>query len=412
MKKSFIYILLAFFMLFSVSIKAFCAAHQPKTIAVLTDTGHRNGTTYIICGAASDIIAADIINKMNQTGRIKAPLLGETMSKITQKNIALYYMTFFNEYKYNYNVDFVNLKRVTRNINADYLLLVTSGMDVQSNFLKDTWWNKLNISGMDPVRPTYTLSTLVTLVDKKTFQVVWQDMYTRDIVAHNYDLGVTQFSPSYPQLTKIKKYSKNMSEYVTNLVDRQVNPWIVPPKEPKSFEMRSRFLNEGTKLYYPTVNGEVVKQNFNDFKTETQMKRETRKRQKMQEKHIENVRRIEQKKEVQEQTLQYKKKSDERLFDSIRDNVEDVSNTLTPAQNPEIKEENIVPAVNVEPKKDVEIVKPLLSKPAQNKNIKPINNVQPKIQTPKAEPQQEQMEAPHYDWNIKNIYLQKIGSFM
>lgn len=428
MKKSFLYILFAIFVLFNTATNAFCAAHAPKTIAVFSDTGHRNGTTYIISGAASDIIASDIINKMNQTGRIKAPLLGETMSKVTQKNIPLYYMTFFNEYKYNYNVDFVNLKRVTRNIDADYLLLVTSGMDIQSNFLKDTWWNKLNISGMDPVRPTYRLATLVTLIDKKTYQIVWQDMYMRDIVAHNYDLGVTQFSPSYSQLTKIKKYSKNMSEYVTNLVDRQVNPWIVPPQESKSIEMKSRFINEGTKLYYPTVNGEVVKQNYNEFKTETQMKWETRKRQRMQQKHIENVRRLEQKQEVKEQSLQYKKKNDERLFDSIRDNIEDVSNTLPAQQKEEIQEQNIVPAVNVQPlndkrekteiKEDVKIGKPVITKPVQtkqqNRNIKPVNNIQPKKVTPQEVTPQKvpPKNVPNYDWNLKNIYLEKIGSYI
>lgn len=421
MKKNFICVFLAIITFISISTEAFCASHPVKTIAVITDTGHRNGTNYLICGAASDIIATDIINRINMTGRMRAPLLGETMSKITQKNIPLYYVTFFNEYKYNYNVDFVNLKRLTRNIPADYILMVTSGMDVQSNFLKDTWWNKLNVPGMDPVKPTYKLSTLITLIDKKTYQIVWQDLYLKDIEAHNYDLGIVQFSPSYAQLSKVKKYSKNMSEYVTNVVDRQVNPWIVPPKEPQSVEMKSKFINEGTKFYYPSVNGEVVKQNFNEFKTETQMKWETKKRQRMQQKHIENVRRMEQKEEVQKQkqqtqvqTLplkQNKNKKNERLFDSIRDNIDDVSNTLSEPK--ETYEENIKPAVDIQPKETPSIVKPVLNKPEEQKNIKPVTNVQQKKDTtPQMDsaPSKEQEQVPHYDWNIKNIYLQKIGN--
>lgn len=435
MKKFFINILLLVFAIFGFNTAVFSATvHPVKTIAVITDTGHRNGTNYLICGAASDIIATDLVNRINMTGRMKAPLLGDTMSKITQRNIPLFYMTFLNEYKYNYNIDFVNLKRVTRYIPADYLLLVTSGLDVQSNFLKDTWWNKLNIPGMDPVKPTYKLSTLITLIDKRTYQIVWQDLYLRDIEAHNYDLGIVQFSPSYAQLAKIKKYSKNMSEYVTNIIDRNVNPWIVPPEEPKAVEMKSKFVNEGTKIYYPTVNGDVVKQNFNEFKTDTHMKIEKMQQKRQQKKQIENIRRIEKQKAIEQEQQQLetknqklKQREDKRLFDSIRNNIDDVTNTLPPAK--ETSQDYILPAVEVTPKgtqqqsTDVEIVKPNLkiqektTQPAVNKfqstskNQQKTKQINYKQKTKPNTQKQEtpKQELPHYDWNIKNIYLQKIG---
>ena len=400
----------------------FAIQRKAPVIVVLSDTGHRNGTTYLICGAASDIIASDIINKMNQTGRINAPLLGENMSKITQRNIPLYYDTFFKEYKYNYNVDFVNLKRLTRNIPADYVLMVTSGLDIQSQLFKETWWNKWGISSSQPIEPTYKLITMLTLVDKKTYRVVWQDLYQRDIKAQNMDLGVTQFSPNYSQLAKIKKYSNTMSEYVTAKIDEVVNPWILPPEEPKAIEMKSRFINEGTKVYYPTVNGEVVKQNFNEFKTESQMKWENYQRQRMQKKNIENVRRLERKNEnakIRQQEAVYKeqkeraikKKNDERLFDSIRNGIEDVSNTLPPAVE---ENENIKPAVDVKTD-DVKIIQPVLNPYGQNnveKNIKPAVNKQNIEQQPVQQYQQQtpaKNRVPSYDWNLKNIYLQKIG---
>ena len=46
--------------------------HKVSKVLVLSDSGQRNGTTYLTCGAAADIIAADIINELNKTGRIKA----------------------------------------------------------------------------------------------------------------------------------------------------------------------------------------------------------------------------------------------------------------------------------------------------------------------------------------------------
>lgn len=418
--------------------QAFAVVRKPPTVLVLTDSGHRNGTNYIICGAASDIIAEDIINELNKTKRIKAPLLGENMAKITQKTLPLYHLTFFKEYKYNYNVDFVNLKRVTANIPADYILMVTSGLDIQSQFLKETWWNKWGISASEPVVPTYRLTTMLTLIDKRTYSIVWQDLYQRDLKAENADIAITQFSPSYAQLAKIKKYSKTMSEYVTMNIDKTVNPWIVPPKEPTAIEMRSRFLNEGTKLHYPAVNEEVVKQNFNEFKTDTKQKWNTYQRQRMQKKHIENVRRIEKRQEAEKikQQTQIKKqtkpvkKQEERLFDSIRNNIDDMSNTLPPPTEQEILKERQIEQLNSQPEKTqtttkTEIKKetdknikpavkvlpapkkeePKLLKPVMNKPV--VKQATPKTQEPKEK--EEKKHVPYYDWNLKNIYLEKIG---
>lgn len=410
--------------LFSLNLNCFAAERKIPTVVVLSDTNHRNGTTYLICGAASDIIASDIINKLNQTGRIKAPLLGENMSRVTQ-NLSLYSVTFFRDYKYNYNVDFVNLKRLTRNIQTDYILMVTSGLDIQSEFLKETWWTKWGISSSEPIVPTYRLVTMLTLIDKSTYSVVWQNLYERDIKANNMDIGITQFSPNYSQLAKIKKYSNTMSEYVVNSVDKVVNPWILPHQEPKSLEMKSKFLNEGTKLYYPSVNGEVVRQNFDEAKQNHQIKRDIKKREREQKKYIENVRLLEQKKQADEireleqkintqNTKKQKNKGDERLFDSIRNNIDDVTNTL-----PEPKEETreYIPAVEIQPDQNIKpaVIKGINSqtnneKPASYQKQQPESQPQtnPKELSPKS-PQNIPPKLPNYDWNLKNIYLQKIG---
>ncbi len=438
MKKLIAIIFVLFTVMMCINTQASAVVRKPPTVLVLTDSGHRNGTNYIICGAASDIIAEDIINELNKTKRIKAPLLGENMAKITQKTLPLYHLTFFKEYKYNYNVDFVNLKRVTANIPADYILMVTSGLDIQSQFLKETWWNKWGISASEPVVPTYRLTTMLTLIDKRTYSIVWQDLYQRDLKAENADIAITQFSPSYAQLAKIKKYSKTMSEYVTMNIDKTVNPWIVPPKEPTAIEMRSRFLNEGTKLHYPAVNEEVVKQNFNEFKTDTKQKWNTYQRQRMQKKHIENVRRIEKRQEAEKikQQTQIKKqtkpvkKQEERLFDSIRNNIDDMSNTLPPPTEQEILKERQIEQLNSQPEKTQTTTKTEIKKetdknikpavevlPAQKKEepklLKPVMNkpvvkqATPKTQEPKE--QEEKKHVPYYDWNLKNIYLEKIG---
>lgn len=416
MRKFFIYFIFSVFVLFSANLSVSCAEVQKmKTIAVMSDVGHRHGSNYLICGAAADIIAADIINRINLSGRMKAPLLGDTMAKITRTSIPLYYVSFFNEYKYNYNVDFVNLKRVTKSLEADYILMVTSGLDVQSGFLKDTWWNKLNVPGMDPVRPTYKLATLITLIDKSNYNIVWQDMYLRDIEAENYDLGIVQFSPSYSQLSKIKKYSKNMSEYVVGIIDKNINPSRNEKKKDKAIEMKGTFVNEGTKLYYPSVNAEIVKENLVDIKNNTQTqinnmqtKWNTYQKDRQQKKYIENVNRI-QKKEIEsaakaekikaekeavekakaqkvkaEKTkiTPVKKQTDVRLFESIRGDVEGITNSL-PAPRHNVEENYVSPVVDVSTEN---------SSGADN-TVSAVSDKAEEVMT----------EMPDYNWNIKRI---------
>lgn len=227
-------------------------------VAVITDVNHRAGTIYLVTGASSDIIATDLIMKLNASHLVYAPTLGDSMSKLTN-NVKFYASTFFNEYKYNYNVDFVNMRRITKELNADYILMVTSGLDVQSNFLKDTIWNKLAIAGMDPVRPTYRLTTLLTLVDPNAEAILWQQLYKKDISANNYDIGVVQFAPSYAQLSKIKKYSQRVAEHVTPIVNVKINPALAPKKEVRAVEFKKKDLNEEARIYYPVINREKFK---------------------------------------------------------------------------------------------------------------------------------------------------------
>ena len=392
---------------FAISEPAKNEKKKTPVVAVISDRAHRNGTTYLICGSAADIIATDIINALNQSKRIQAPLLGETMAKITDNKLAIYKDTFFQEYKSNYNIDFINLKRLTGNIKADYILMVTSGLDIQSSFLKDTWWNKLNISGMDVVRPTYRLSTLLTLIDNKTSEIVWQDLYIKDISAKNFDIGAVQFSPGYAQLSKIKKYSTRVAEHVVPIVDKNVNPELQPPEEPKTIELKKMHINEDKRLYYPVIHKEEVQKKVNKFtdrfkrdekvkQNENSTNQSTEKTVSPENLNIQQINNIQPKTEQQQEIIQpaiYKQPQDKIIQQKFI--------KQTPA--PKTQKKNEKPAVNkIEKKPAVEVKK--LEYPMQTPP-----KTTPEIQKnePSAQPEN---QLPLYDWNLKNIYLKEIGT--
>ena len=100
-----------------------------------------------------------------------------------------------------------------------------------------------------------------------------------------------------------------------------------------------------------------------------------------------------------------KKQEEPRLFDSIRD---DIENTTTP---PQLRGEKVIPAVDIQ-KHEPKVLTPVMDKPSTNSNTKPASNTKttkPSNTQPKNTIQQEK-KLPQYDWNIKNINLQKIGN--
>ena len=222
-----------------------------------------------------------------------------------------------------------------------------------------------------------------------------------------------------------------MSEYVASNVEKIVAPTRKINTEPKALELKSRFLNEGTKIYYPTVNGEVVKQNFDETKqnisnfTSKQQSRWKQFREKRQQnKNIKNINRVQEKK--QQEVLPVNDAT-ENLFDSIRNNVDDVTNTLPD----EKKESTMVPVKqektqvlndnkkNKSENNESKFVKPIVKEnlPAQTQTdvlkngkpqnyVTPIEYVEPRTPVDTSTPKN---HVPRYDWNLKNIYLQKIG---
>ena len=118
------------------------------------------------------------------------------------------------------------------------------------------------------------------------------------------------------------------------------------------------------------------------------------------------------------------------MFDSIRNNIDVMSNTLPPPTEQEILKERQIEQLNSQPEKTQTTTKTEIKKetdknikpavevlPAQKKEepklLKPVMNkpvvkqATPKTQEPKE--QEEKKHVPYYDWNLKNIYLEKIG---
>lgn len=221
--KLFVFLVLGLFMTQA------CRAEDQK-ILVLPDTIQFDRTNYYIFPDAATMFATDTINEIKKDGRLQTVSMAEVRDTL-RKNVAVYVLTkkALKEFKYNYNISFVDLKSIAHQFSTSKVLVITSQTDYQNYLLKRTLWDVLNIPGMKTISPAYKLSTYVAFVDVDKEQIIWQNTYYKTISSFEDRLVAQNFAPATEQLEKIKFYSAYLlAPHVATTVEAKMFPPVLP----------------------------------------------------------------------------------------------------------------------------------------------------------------------------------------
>ncbi len=241
------------------------SAFAQKTIAVLAaDNTKVYGYSYIF-GNASAMLAQDITNRFN----VDNTFIAKDISQIENvRNLDLL--------KYDYRnagiIQHEGLKKFASNTGVDYILLVTSNIDIQSHLMDNTIWCKLNIPGIDTISSNYMLYVFVTLIDAKNQNVLWQEVFENKMKADKFNAINPVSTPNYVQIKEIKRISNKLSSEIalmsklcilnpaefemreihSNSVNVKNNlkltaEDIIPPEQPSTKDMKP---TEKIKTYY------------------------------------------------------------------------------------------------------------------------------------------------------------------
>lgn len=207
-------------------------AEEPK-ILVLPDNIQFDSTNYLIYPDSSILFASDTINELKKSGRVEIVSMAEVRDAL-RKDTKLKILTkrALKEFKYNYNIPFVDFKAIAQCFNTNKLLVITSQTDVQNYILRRTLWDFLNIPGATVIDPAYKLSTYAALIDVDKEQVLWQNTYYKKISTLESRMIAQSFAPATEQLEKIKFYSMYfLSPTIASTVQAKIAPPILIPKE-------------------------------------------------------------------------------------------------------------------------------------------------------------------------------------
>lgn len=215
-------------------------------ILVLPDNIQFDSTNYFIYPETSTIFASDVINEIKKSGKVETISMTKVRDEL-RKNTKLSILTkkALSEFKYNYNIPFVDFNSIADCFGTDKILIISSQTDVQNYFLRRTLWDFLNIPGAAVINPGYKLSTYVALIDVKKELVLWQNTYYKTIGSMENRIVAQNFAPATEQLEKIKFYSSYLfSPIVAKTVEAKIlPPLLLGPKGEPIVEISNKKLN-------------------------------------------------------------------------------------------------------------------------------------------------------------------------
>lgn len=179
-------------------------------VLVLPDTLYKKEQDTFVYSEAADLISNDVINYLNNIKGFNAPTVSyvkQVVNNSDEKYKRFVQKTMF-DFKNTYNVDFMALKQINTKFNANWIMLISSNMDVQNYFLRRTVWDFLNIPGAAVVDPAIRLSTQVYIIDPNKQTIVWQNNYQKLISSRENRMIPTNFQPQTEQMEWIKRHSR------------------------------------------------------------------------------------------------------------------------------------------------------------------------------------------------------------
>ncbi len=227
----------------SLNLKTFAVENSEKQIKilVLSDRVEQANAKYFIYPQISELIASEVINRLNNDGTIKAPTLSDVKLQLRYPDLTRSSRTLLNNYRATYDIDYVALRKIAKYFDVTNVLFVTGAVDTTSDFLKPTWWSRLNVPGENVVKSEFKIYTYMALVDLNSEVVKWQNVYERNIEAPEFGLADLNYSPDAKQLVKVKKSSELIAKDAAYRVECVLTPLIALEKTPPTIHEFVKF---------------------------------------------------------------------------------------------------------------------------------------------------------------------------
>ena len=180
----------------------------------------------------SNIIAQDVINNFNETGRINSPSLYYMRNFLEQNpQVKNQVVSIITRYKNDKSTDFAAMKIIARAFNANSVLIISNDVPINGAYINRNVWEMLVLSTNFDISYPYEMETDVTLTDTVNDLVMWHDVYKKKIGDNNDNFKAPNASDAYAKLEYFKMYSKDiLSKMIAQNIYLRFFPKTVEPQ--------------------------------------------------------------------------------------------------------------------------------------------------------------------------------------
>lgn len=180
----------------------------------------------------SEIIASDVIDNFNSTGRINSPSISQ-VRKTVAGNQALEKTTFLTLIKYQRDktLDFAAMKTIAQAFNANSVLLISNDVPVEDAYARRNVWEMLVLSTNFNIIHPYEMETDAVLIDTVNDLVMWKNTYKKRISDSNNMFRAPNASDAYAKLEFFRLYSKDiLSKNISQNIYLRFFPKVIDPQ--------------------------------------------------------------------------------------------------------------------------------------------------------------------------------------
>ena len=179
----------------------------------------------------SEIIASDIIDNFNATGRINAPTINYLRHAMTSDSkLKNYTESILTRYSKDRSLDFAAMKYISKAFNANSVLIVANDVPVEKAIVRRNVWEMLVLSTNFDITYPYVMETDAILLDTVNDLVMWKGSYKKKITDNNNNFKAKNASDAYAKLEFFRMYSKDiLSKNISQNIYLRFFPKTVQP---------------------------------------------------------------------------------------------------------------------------------------------------------------------------------------
>ena len=180
----------------------------------------------------SEIIAQDVIDNFNSTGRINSPSINAVRQKLAQdSSVKNYTNSILTRYSNDKSLDFAAMKIIAKAFNANSILIISNDVPVDGAYARRNVWEMLVLSTDFKITHPYSMETTAVLIDTVNDLVMWKGSFTKKITDNNDMFKAPNAADAYAKLEYFKLYSRDiLSKNISQNVYLRFFPKVVDPQ--------------------------------------------------------------------------------------------------------------------------------------------------------------------------------------